>query len=150
MTPSPWLYDFLKRYERFRPTAFKPTKNDVWTIAWGHTHGVKEGDTCTYDQGEAWLAGDVAGAAVFVNAHCRVPLSQAQYDALVSLVFNIGGPAFRESTLLRKLNARDYAGASAEFPRWNKQARRVLAGLTERRAAERARFDSAVQPAAIA
>ena len=74
-----------------------------------------------------------------------MPLSQSQFDALVSLVFNIGGGAFRKSTLLQKLNAGDYAGASNEFMRWIKAKGRVLGGLVTRRAAERALFLSEVQ-----
>ncbi|MCY1305462.1 Lysozyme RrrD [compost metagenome] len=70
----------------------------------------------------------------------RVPLSQGQFDALASFVFNLGSGNLQCSTLLRKLNAKDYAGAADEFPRWNKAGGKVLAGLTRRRAAERALF----------
>ncbi len=140
MTPSPWLYDFLKQYERFRPTAYLPTKHDVWTIGYGHTRGVKEGDCCTMQDAEDWLHADTAAAASAVSRLVIVALTQQQYDALCSLTFNIGSGAFAASTLLRKLNNYDYAGAAAEFPRWNKQAGKVLDGLTARRAAERDHF----------
>jgi len=69
-----------------------------------------------------------------------VPLSQLQFDALVSLAYNIGTQAFRESTLLKRLNTHDYAGAANEFLRWNKAGGQVLEGLRRRREAERAMF----------
>ncbi|WP_173506474.1 lysozyme, partial [Marinobacterium sp. xm-m-383] len=73
-----------------------------------------------------------------------VPLTQPQYDALASFIFNLGGANFRTSTLLRKLNAYDYVGAADEFLRWNKQRQGgqmvVLRGLTKRREEERALF----------
>lgn len=144
MTPSSWLYSFLKSYEKFRPTAFKPTVNDVWTIAWGHTRGVKEGDTCTMAQGEVWIHEDIGWAVADVNGKAKVPLNQNQFDALGSLTFNIGGPAFEGSTLLRLLNAGDYAGCAAQFPRWDRQAGAVLNGLLGRRDAEMAHFKAAL------
>lgn len=139
---STWCYDFLKQFEKFRPTAYLPTKKDKWTIGWGHTSGVKEGDTCTTEQAMTWLHDDIATAVAAIHAHCTADLTQPQFDALVSLVFNIGTGAFEESTLLRKLNDRDYGGAAAEFPRWDKQAGAVLNGLLARREAERKHFES--------
>jgi lysozyme len=82
------------------------------------------------------LAEDVRRFENCVNDAVKVPLTQNQFDALVSFTFNVGCGALRESTLLRKLNGRDYAGARREFERWNKGGGRVLPGLTRRRAAE--------------
>lgn len=141
MRPSAHCYDIVKGIEKFRPTAYLPTPKDVPTIGYGHTRGVKMGDTCTLQDGEDWLAADMAHAAASVTHAVSMPLTQNQFDALVSLVFNIGGPQFLASTMLRKLNDRDYAGAAAQFPRWNKQAGKVLKGLTTRRAIERALFE---------
>ena len=150
MTPSLWLFAFLKSFEQFRPTAYLPTPKDKWTIGYGHTHNVKEGDTCTLAEAEAFLHADVQAAVDEVNHLVKVALTQNQFDALVSFTFNVGaGDAAKgieglsTSTLLRKLNAGDPAGASAEFPHWNKQRGKVLDGLTKRRAAERAHFDAA-------
>ena len=137
---STWVYDLLKSYEKFRPTAYLPTKKDKWTIGWGHTAGVKEGDTCTVAQAETWLHDDMATAVSAIHAHCTADLTQAQFDALVSLVFNIGAGAFEESTLLRKLNDKDYGGAAVEFPKWDRQAGVELDGLERRRLAEQKRF----------
>jgi lysozyme len=137
---STWVYDFLKSYEKFRPTAYVPTKNDVWTIGWGHTSSIKKGDTCTSDQAEAWLTADMAFAVATIHKHCTVDLTQPQFDALVSLVFNIGVGHFEESTLLRKLNDSNYGGAAQEFLVWDKQAGVELPGLENRRIAEQKRF----------
>lgn len=143
MTPSPWLFAFLKQYERFRPSAYPATAAErakgIWTIAWGHTKGVKEGDTCTQAQGQEWLQDDTAEATLEVCKLVHVTLTQAQFDALVSLVFNCG-PDPLTHTLGAKLNAGDYAGAANEFKRWDRQAGKELDGLEKRRIAEAAHF----------
>src|SRR6185503_553193 len=124
----------IKSYEQCRLTAYAATeeekKQGIWTIGWGHILGVKEGDTCTEAEAEQFLRNDLEDAEGGVYSLVRQPLTQNQYDALVSLVFNIGRGNFASSTLLRKLNGGDYAGAALEFPKWNKQAGRVLGGLT--------------------
>lgn len=149
--PSPWLFQFLKDYEKFRPTAYPATKAEkakgIWTIGYGHTLGVKEGDTCTMAQALAWLSEDVARVCAGLKAAVRVPVNQNQADALYSITFNAGYGRhdgvkgdIADSTLLVKLNAGDYKGCAAEFARWNKQDGRVLAGLTTRRGVEAAHF----------
>jgi GH24 family phage-related lysozyme (muramidase) len=65
-----------------------------------------------------------------------VPLTQNRFDALISFTYNLGGSALASSTLLKKLNAKDYKGAAAEFPKWNKAGGKVVSGLTKRRDAE--------------
>lgn len=131
----------IKSYEAFRPTAYLPTPKDVWTIGWGHTHGVKEGDTCTQPTAEAWFQQDVSAAVATVNKDVTVPLTQNQFDALVSLAFNIGGGNFGSSTLIQLLNSGSQkALVAGQFGRWNKQGGRVLNGLVARRAAEAALF----------
>lgn len=86
------------------------------------------------------LAKDLAGTERQVLKLVKVPVTHGQFDALVSFTFNCGAGALATSTLLRKLNARDYQGAADEFRRWNRGGGQVLAGLTRRRAAERALF----------
>lgn len=140
ISPSSWVFNFIKTIEQLRLTAYKPTPNDVWTIGWGHTHGVKEGDICTVTTAMGWLDADLAGAVREINGLVTAPLSQCQFDALVSLVYNIGGAAFATSTLLRVLNAGDYESAANEFLRWDHQAGVELAGLLTRRTHERERF----------
>lgn len=140
MLPSEWLFEFLKRYERFRPTAYKPTPNDVFTCGYGHTRDVVETTTCDMPQALEWLHEDSAKAAGAVNHAITVPMTQAQFDAMVSLCFNIGTGAFAESTLVRMFNDGDTHGAAAQFGRWNKQRGRPLDGLTARREDEMDHF----------
>lgn len=140
MTPSPWLYAFLKQYEQFRPTAYKPTKNDVFTCGWGHTKGVTAATVCTMAQAQEWLQDDVASAVLEVCKAVTQRLNQNQFDALVSLCFNIGVGNFAGSGLLRFVNRADWADAANDFINWDKQAGTVLAGLENRREAEAARF----------
>lgn len=111
-----------------------------WTIGYGHTKTVKPGMKITEAGADALLRHDLAWCEDAVNDNVKVPLTQNQYDALVSFIFNVGAGAFKRSTLLRKLNAGDYAGAANEFPRWNKGGGRVLRGLVRRREAERKLF----------
>jgi lysozyme len=115
----------------------------VWTIGYGHTRGVKRGDTCTQEQADAWLVEDVGSAENCVNNAVTVEMTQGEFDALVSFTFNLGCAALRNSTLLRKLNADDRDGAAAEFHKWNHAGGVALAGLTARRAAEAEMFETA-------
>lgn len=117
----------------------------VWTIGIGTTvypsgNKVKQGDTCTLDQAKSYFKQDLAKFEKTVNDSVKVSLSQNQFDALVSLAYNIGSSAFKDSTLLKKLNKIDYQGAADQFPLWNKAKGKILNGLTRRRAAERALF----------
>lgn len=124
--------------------AFKPTPNDVWTLGWGHTRGVCEGDTCTVEQAQAWFIEDMTWAQAAVLGAVTVPLNQNQFDALVSFTENEGATAFEESTLLRLLNAGDYAGAAAQFSRWIYQRGQILPGLVTRRNQEAALFNTPI------
>ena len=132
----------IKDYEKCRLSAYLPTADDVPTIGYGHTRDVSMGDTCTQEQADAWFLEDVAWAEECVSEAVNVPLTQEQFDACVSLCFNIGANAFKTSTLVRKLNAGDMAGASLQFLRWDKQRGKVLAGLTRRRMAEVRLFET--------
>lgn len=117
----------------------------VWTIGFGTTvypNGVKvkRGDTCTKAEAVSFFEHDLRRFEAAVNGAVKVPLTQSQFDALVSLTYNIGENAFKSSTLLKKLNAKDYVGAADQFPRWNKGGGKVMKGLVRRRAAERELF----------
>lgn len=101
------------------------------------------GDRITEAEAAQLLRRDAAVAEAAVNRLVQVPLTQAQYDALVSFAFNVGAGAFESSTLLRLLNAGDYAGAATQFDRWVNNDGKKLAGLVRRRAAEREMFASA-------
>lgn len=144
MSISPAGIALIQAHEGLRLTAYRDPVG-IWTIGYGSTGGVRRGMTITRDQAVLRLYHDVDDAEATVNNRVTVPLSQSQFDALASFVFNVGGGAFRKSTLLKKINAGDYAGASNEFMRWIKAKGRVLGGLVTRRAAERALFLSEVQ-----
>lgn len=133
----------IKEFEQCRLKAFKPTRDDVWTIGWGRTAGVKMGDTCTQEEADAWFLEDLATFEGAVNAAVTVPLTQNEFDALVSFAYNVGEGAFRKSTLLKLLNDSDYDGAARQLLRWNKQAGNELAGLSRRRKREMELFELA-------
>lgn len=90
--------------------------------------------TITHEQSQQLLSKDLVRFEKAVNR--LGGMTQSQFDAMVSLAFNIGEGAFAKSTLVRKHLARDFAGAAAEFSKWNKGGGKVLAGLVKRRAAE--------------
>lgn len=116
------------------------TGGEPWTIGVGHTGGVKQGDTCTREEAIDWLRQDAVTAEKCINNSVRVVLTQNQFDALVSFVFNVGCGNFRSSTLLRKLNEGDDLAAADQFAVWNKAAGKVMAGLTNRRESEKEQF----------
>jgi lysozyme len=111
------------------------------TICYGHTKGVKKGDVATLEQCRAWLAEDYERLVLPALSRCvKVPLAINEAAALGSFTFNVGGAAACGSSLVKKLNAGDYAGAAAQFPRWNRSNGVVLRGLVTRRAAEKELF----------
>lgn len=136
--------DMIKKHEALRLKAYLPTPHDVLTIGWGHTTGVTSDMVITEARAEVLLRDDLAWVRQVIARRVTVPLTQPQYDALASFIFNLGEANFKASTLARKLNAYDYVGAADQFPRWNKQRQGnkmvVLRGLTKRRAEERALF----------
>lgn len=131
----------LMQFEGYSTTAYQDGAG-IWTICYGHTKGVYRGQTATKSQCEAYLRDDLKWAQASVDRNVTVPLTSNQFDALVLLVFNIGETNFRTSTLLRKLNAKDYRGAAVEFPKWNNirdpktKALVPSKGLTRRRLSE--------------
>ena len=126
---------FIQHWEGTLLTAYRDS-GGVWTIGTGHTGPeVRRGLTITAEQARQLLVADVAEAESAVAA-VRVPLSQAQFDALVSFAFNVGNDAFGGSTLLRKLNAGDYAAVPAQLNRWVYDNGKVVRGLVDRRKAE--------------
>lgn len=142
--------DAIKRHEGLRLHAYLDSAG-VPTIGYGHTAGVEMGQHISDQRAEEFLRADLLWAENAVNSVVRVPVSQAQYDALVSLTFNIGESAFRTSTLVQKLNDGDMAGAANEFLRWDKATvngqKQVIPGLSSRRAAERQLFLAGVSAA---
>ena len=123
-------------HEGYTDRTVIPVPGDVPTIGFGTTGGVKPGDTITPPKAVARAFEDVSRFEGAIRQCVTVPLYQHEYDAFVSLSYNIGTGAFCSSTLVRKLNAGDYAGACAEISRWNKQGGRILQGLVNRRQRE--------------
>jgi lysozyme len=139
--------NLITEFEGCKLSAYK-CPADVWTIGVGHTGTVLGKKVCkgmkiTYAHAIKILKTDLKKFEASVNQFVQVPLTQNQFDALVSLCFNIGGNNLKKSTLLKKLNKKDYAGAAEEFLKWNKADTdgdgdlEVLDGLTRRRKAER-------------
>lgn len=127
--------DIIKVSESCKLTAYRCAANKI-TIGWGSTKNVKMGMCITQEQADKRLLEDINVAEKAVSSLVRVKLTQNQFDALTSFVFNIGNGNFSNSTLLKKLNAGNYKAASEEFKRWNKADGKVLSGLTTRRKKE--------------
>lgn len=133
----------VKRWEGFRKDAY-PDPGSVnglpVTIGYGQTRRdgkpIKMGDTISEAKAAEWLEQELARVSGVVDRLVKVPLTDNQHGALVSFVYNVGDDAFAKSTLLKKLNAGDYAAVPAQLARWNKNDGRVMEGLTNRRAAE--------------
>lgn len=129
----------IKRFEQLRLTAYQDERG-IWTIGWGHTKDVRPGDVIGTDMAQGMFAQDTQDAAYSVIRLVRVPLSQDQFDALVSFTFNLGAPALESSTLLKLLNAGNAEAAAQQFIRWDHEGPVEVAGLLRRRAAERDLF----------
>ena len=117
----------------------------VWTIGFGTTvypNGIKvmKGDTCTEAQAKTYMVHDLKKFEATVNKAVTVQLNQNQFDALLSLAYNIGASAFSQSTLVKKLNANDIRGAADQFDVWVNAGGKRMQGLVNRRAKEKALF----------
>ncbi|PQK86771.1 lysozyme [Pantoea ananatis] len=133
--------DLIKRFEGLKLEAYRDSVG-IPTIGYGHTSGVKMGDVITCEQADKYLREDLLLAELTINTNVKVKLTQNQFDALASFVFNLGSGNFVKSTLLKKLNAGDFAAAADEFGKWVNAGGKKLAGLVKRRAAEREVFIS--------
>lgn len=134
----------IKAHEGLRLTAYTDPVG-VWTIGYGHTTTagppkVERGMKITDAGADAILRQDLAKFEGYVSSAVKVPLNQNEFDALVSFTFNLGPGNLRSSTLLKKLNAGDRAGAADEFLKWVRAGGKTLPGLVKRREAERALF----------
>ncbi|MGF7452579.1 lysozyme [Pasteurella bettyae] len=134
--------NFIKKEEGIRLIAYNDGVN-IYTIGIGHTGYVdgikiKPGMKITKEKAEALFIEDLSKIEEVINNAVIVPLNQNQFDALVSLVFNIGGGNFRKSTLLRKLNVKDYKGSAEQFLAWKYAGGKPI--LLSRRLREQAVF----------
>lgn len=127
---------FVATWEGKRNDAYLDT-GGVPTACYGYTHGVELGQIYSDAECDDLLALELLRADAAIKRLVRVPLSDKTRAALISFIYNVGEGAFERSTLLRKLNARDYAGACNELPRWVYDNGRRINGLVNRREAER-------------
>lgn len=130
------------KWEEFRDYAYVCPAG-LWTIGYGHTDRVKPTDKIDLAQGEAYLRQDLEIVERCLNS-LKLELNQNQYDALCSLIFNIGTGNFLRSTLLKYLKAKQYDKASAEFLKWRKANGKVLKGLEARRKDEQELFNKGI------
>ncbi len=137
--PNQKAIDLIKGFESFKPKTYLDV-GGVPTIGWGTTKGIKLGMTITKDQAEAWIRRDIAEVENAILSLLQVSCGENKMCALISLAYNIGIPHFETSTLLRKLNVGDVAGASQEFVRWDHSAGREVFGLLNRRKKEQSLF----------
>ena len=133
----------IKEFEGLRLTAYLCPAG-VWTIGYGHTKGVKRGMKIDQAQADRLLDIDIANVARSIRQLVKVNINDNQEQALVSFVFNIGSGAFEKSTLLRKINNRDFLAASLEFRKWVYAKGTKLPGLIRRRKAEKDLFNEPV------
>ena len=131
----------IKKFEGCRLKAYY-CSGGVLTIGYGHTGGVKETDVITQEEADKLLKGDILKFEQYVSDNVKVDLDQSQFDALVAWTFNLGPGNLRESTMLKKLNNRDYESVPFEMRRWNKAGGKTLDGLIRRREAESLLFES--------
>ncbi len=131
----------IEAFEALRLLAY-PDLRGILTIGYGHTRGVKAGDRCTAHEADMFLSADLAEAENEVNHAVLVPMTQPQFDMLVSLAFNVGNSqnGFGGSTVLHLLNALDYYGAAEAFSMWRKVGDGYPDGQRARRAREQRIF----------
>ena len=125
----------IKKFEGCELKAYQCSAG-VWTIGYGHTKDVEEGDTISKDQAEEMLVEELHEYENYVNEYVNVALSQNQFDALVSWVYNLGPANLKASTMLKVLNDGKYEDVPYQMKRWNKAGGEVLQGLVRRREAE--------------
>ena len=129
----------IKKFEGCELEAYQCSAG-VWTIGYGHTKGVEAGDEISKEQAEEMLVEELHEYESYVNEYVTVALSQNQFDALVSWVYNLGPANLKASTMLKVLNSGEYEDVPAQIKRWNKAGGKVLEGLIRRREAEACLF----------
>lgn len=141
MRPSPALLVFVQGWESCELVAYLDSGNPpVPTIGWGHTRGVRMGDTCTQATADEWFADEMGEYAAELEAYLTRTPEQNQFDALLSLGYNAGIAPPRgigRAGIVQLFNGGDDRQCADRFLAWNKDGGRVVHGLTKRRAAER-------------
>lgn len=137
-------YAIIRDAEGFRSTAYLDT-GGVWTIGFGtikypNGKSVKKGDTCTRSEAEQWLKNDCVWVDACLDKYVKVAVTQNQFDALASFVYNVGETAFVKSTLLTLINQNNIASAASQFDRWVFDNGKRIQGLVNRRTKEKSLF----------
>lgn len=127
--------EMIKHFEGLELNAYQCAAG-VWTIGYGHTKDVQQGMVISENTANEMLVEELNEYESYITSLVTVELNQNQFDAMVSWVYNLGVGNLKASTLLKVLNAGDYAGVPAQMMRWNKAGGKVLEGLTRRRQAE--------------
>ena len=134
-------FELIKKFEGCELEAYKCAAG-VWTIGYGHTKDVQEGDKWTEEKADFMLWRELDDEYEhYVNSLVTVPMNQSQFDSLVSWTYNLGPNNLKRSSMLRVLNEGKYDEVPAQMKRWNKAKGKVLAGLTRRREAEALMFE---------
>jgi lysozyme len=143
LQPSEACFALIRHFEGCSLTVYKDSAG-LDTVGYGHKLLYNETfpDGITEDTAEHLLRCNVGAAAMAVNTFVHVQLNQNQFDACVSLFFNLGGDRLRTSTLLKLINSEDFSGVPAEWAKWCHAGSKVLPGLVARRTAEIALWQS--------
>ena len=147
MSPSEKCIALIQQFEGFSASAY-PDVVGVYTIGYGTTkypdgRKVRLSDPeCTKEQAVEWLQNDLKRFVDDLNNMLKVEVAQHEFDALCSLIYNIGPTNLKSSTLMKKLNAGKNKEAALEFLRWNKASGQIIPGLVNRRFAEKKVFEN--------
>ena len=133
--------ELIKKFEGCETTAYQDSVG-VWTIGFGHTKGVEEGQTCSIEDAESMLADEMDEYEGYINDMVKVDLQQHEFDALVAWVYNLGPTNLGESTMLKVLNGGQFDRVPDEMNRWTRAGGEILEGLVRRRQAESLMFQN--------
>ena len=133
--------ELIKKFEVCETSAYQDSVG-VWTIGFGHTKGVEEGQTCSIEDAESMLADEMDEYEGYINNMVKVDLQQHEFDALVAWVYNLGPTNLGESTMLKVLNGGQFDRVPDEMNRWTRAGGEILEGLVRRRQAESLMFQN--------
>ena len=133
--------ELIKKFEGCETTAYQDSVG-VWTIGFGHTKGVEEGQTCSIEDAESMLADEMDEYEGYINNMVKVDLQQHEFDSLVAWVYNLGPTNLSESTMLKVLNGGQFDRVPDEMNRWTRAGGEILEGLVRRRQAESLMFQN--------
>ena len=133
--------ELIKKFEGCETSAYQDSVG-VWTIGFGHTKGVEEGQPCSIEDAESMLADEMDEYEGYINNMVKVELQQHEFDSLVAWVYNLGPTNLSESTMLKVLNGGQFDRVPDEMNRWTRAGGEILEGLVRRRQAESLMFQN--------